>query len=465
MLVREEAVSIRETTVTMKEKMVSAASAHKTKEESKNDFFLHEELTILREREQDLLKQLDTLKASLFMHDQDAAAAQDCQLRLSMGLDPTFDVAGSYQPLAKGFAASMHKAGVYPQNVLKPQLKSYYSDKAKTKEQKGEGDDTVPVNRVDYEKLVSDHAAQERLLDAFQKENDRLAKFAREKDTEQQLRSAVFFDQREVLNKELNRLKNATRASGAATESPLKSDQPFSAQQNYDEIPIATSKKTADTIRMELQMDATIRSLKDQLKEAESGMHERERDLQVTIEKLRKQNRELAAAAANVDLQKIQPQDSDFLQLQTENNVFREKVAYLQERIEWYGENQKLLDRAEEETQQYRQAIAALKRELVQQGYEGRAVDRIISAHRVTQMSDTGVEESPNSNSSAMDRSGWQGPASSNKTPTKGGRSAADIKKIKYVPKTSHHDFTFHILNPHFVNILLNKQRARGNRA
>ncbi len=40
MLVREEAVAIRESTLQMKEKMVGAATAHKTKEENKVRFFL-----------------------------------------------------------------------------------------------------------------------------------------------------------------------------------------------------------------------------------------------------------------------------------------------------------------------------------------------------------------------------------------------------------------------------------------
>jgi hypothetical protein len=386
---------------------------------------VHEELTILREREQDLLRELDKLKATLFVQGQDQAAIEDGKLRLSMGLDPEFDIDGSYKPLAKSFAASMHKAGVYPQNVLKPALKSYYTDKMKGKSENKE--DTVSVDKAEYEKLVSDHAAQERLIDAFQKENDRLAKFAREKDTEQQLRSAVFYDQRDVLNKELNRLKNVTRAGGAATDTPHRVESV--SPQDFDEIPIPTSKKTAETLRMELQMDATIRSLKEQLREAESGMGERERDLQVTIEKLRRDNRELAAIAANVNLQQIQPQDSDYLQLQTENSVCREEISALKQRVEWYVQNQKLLDSADEETHQYRQVVFALKRELVQHGAEAKTVDRIISSYRVHVPADlASLEDSPNSNTSgAMDRTGVS------RLPTKNGRNFADVKKIKCV--------------------------------
>lgn len=445
----------------MKEKMVGELASKKSKEDQKvrisaldclmhrtfsfflllillilrpqKDFFVNEELTILREREQDLMREVDKLKAALFVQGQDAAAVEDGKLRISMGLDTELDIDGSYKPLAKAFSAQMHKAGVYPQNVLKPALKSHYLDKVKGKDDAAGADgETVSVNKAEYEKLINDHAAQERLLDSFQKENDRLAKFAREKETEQQLRSAVFFDQREELNKEVNRLKNVTRASGTShptTTVPVQN-------MNFDDVPVPTSRKTAETLRMELQMDATIRALKEQLADAESGRSERERDLQVTIEKLRRDNRELAAKAANVTLQQITPQDSDFLQLQTENRVFAEKVATQQHRLEWYAQNQKLLDIADDEVQQSRQAVATLKRELVQRGLEAKAVDRLIgsSPQGPTKMAANSPDQdeavAAGNNSGAEDRSLMSGAGGKGRVQSSG-RSFADIKKIK----------------------------------
>lgn len=393
---------------------------------------MNEELTILREREQDLLLEVDKLKAALFMQGQDAAAIEDGKLRLSLGLDTELNIDGSYKPLFDSYAAHMHKAGIYPQSVLKPALKSHYLDKVKGKGKNqgkgvaGDGDaEVVTVNKEEYEKLVSDHAAQERLLDSFQKENDRLAKFAREKDTEQQLRSAVYFDQREELNKELNRLKNATRASGTSHPHITAPAVPT----NFDDVPVPTSRKTAETLRMELQMDATIRALKEQLADAESGRSERERDLQVTIEKLRRDNRELAAKAANVTLQQIVPQDSDYLQLQTENRVFADKVAAQQQRLEWYAQNQKLLDAAEEEVQQCRQTIAVLKRELVQRGLEPKTVDRLIHSASAAETEDQ-IGGGGGGGTSMMDRSVVSTPNGKGRVHSSG-RSFADIKKIK----------------------------------
>lgn len=398
------------------------------------EFFINEELTILREREHDLLREVDKLKAALFVKRQDSAAIEDQKLRESLGLDADLNLGGDYEPLAKTFAAHMHKSGVYGPSVLKPQLKAYYTEKGKPKagEPKDGAEEMVSVSKADYEKLVSDHAAQERLLDAFQKENDRLAKFAREKDTEQQLRSAVYFDEREELNREVNRLKNVSRAGGAAANDSVNEE---GAPRPFDEIPIPTSKKTADMLRMELNADATIRALKERLKEAESGMGERERDLQVTIEKLRRDNRELAAMAASVNLQNITPQNSDYLQLQTENRVLADQVAQLKQKLEWYAQNQRLLDEGEQEGQQLRHAISALKRELVQRGLEGKAVDRLISAHRQASSPGGGGAQQEESGVSyaqdGMDRSVLSG-ADGKGRQAHGGRSFADIKKIKY---------------------------------
>jgi hypothetical protein len=399
---------------------------------SQKEFFLNEELTILREREHDLLREVDKLKAALFVKRQDSAAIEDQKLRQSLGLDADLNLGGDYEPLAKTFASQMHKAGIYGPSVLKPQLKAYYAEKGKTKSEPKDGtEEMVSVTKADYEKLVSDHAAQERLLDAFQKENDRLAKFAREKDTEQQLRSAVYFDEREELNREVNRLKNVSRAGGAAANDSVTEE---GAPRPFDEIPIPTSKKTADMLRMELNADATIRALKERLKEAETGMGERERDLQVTIEKLRRDNRELAAMAANVNLQNIAPQNSDYLQLQTENRVLADQVGQLKQKLEWYAQNQRLLDEGEVESQQLRHALSALKRELVQRGLDAKAVDRLISAHRQTSspggnagpLEESGVTHAQD----GMDRSVLSGVDGKGRQ-GHGGRSFADIKKIK----------------------------------
>lgn len=178
----------------------------------------------MRERELALLKENDRLKAALFAHGQDTAAIEELKLRESMGLDSALNLEGDYAPLAKTFASHLHKAGVYGPTVLKPQLKAYYTEKGKAKTAGGAAaEEMVTVSKVDYEKLIHDHAEQARLLDAFQKENDRLAQATRAKDAEQQLRNATYYDEREVMNRKLNHLRNATRASGTAlTEEPVE---------------------------------------------------------------------------------------------------------------------------------------------------------------------------------------------------------------------------------------------------
>jgi hypothetical protein len=384
------------------------------------------------------LRQVDGLKAALFAHTQNTAAVEDLKLRQSLGLNADLNLEGDYEPLAKKFASTMHKAGTYGQSVLKPQLKAYYSGKGKAaKATTGDGTDaaeeTVAVSRMDYEKLVEDHANQERLLEAFQKENERLAKEAQRETAKHQLSSATYHDEREGLNKQLNHLKNAARASGANV-----SDAPVG-RLNFEDMPLPTTTKTAEALRMELDSDATIRALKERLNEAELHMGQRERDLQVTIEKLRKDNRALAAEAVNAQMQYAHPQDHDYLQLQTENRVLAEELSAVKGRLEWFAQNQMLLDEAAEETTQLRQAIAALKRELMTRGVEGKAVDRLIHNARSGAYSNAaGGEGTPDKREdSSLTGAGAEGAMDKSTISGYGKRAAsrntADVKKIRWV--------------------------------
>ena len=389
------------------------------------------------------------------MQSQDLAAIEDAKNRQSQGLDVGLNINSSYEPLAKKFAAQMHKTGVYGSSVLKPALKSYYTEKGKhhktsDSSNKANKDDTtveiemISVSKEDYEKLVDDHATQERLLDAFQHENNRLTKCLHEKEAENQLRSAVYYDEREKLNKELNRQKNARRAAGITEEDGNEHIQHNNNDNkeilenrmnvNYEDIPIQTSRKTAEILRMELEMDGTIRLLKEQLQIAEEGLGQRERDLQVTIEKLRKDNRELTMKLTNIQSQQyITPQDNDYLQLQTENNVLTNEITQLKQRLEWYSQNQKLLDTADEDIYQHQQIIKVLKKELQQKGLDGHNIEKLIMNVKTgnTAVHSPADTNTTDNNESFLNNQSTLSTGKNNKMRTVNGRNYNDIKKIK----------------------------------
>ena len=77
----------------------------------KNDIFLEEELSILREREYELLIEIDRLKAQLFKQEQNDYISEDKETKTKLGLNTNLDIDNHYQPLLKIYQASRHKAG------------------------------------------------------------------------------------------------------------------------------------------------------------------------------------------------------------------------------------------------------------------------------------------------------------------------------------------------------------------
>lgn len=328
----------------------------------------------------------------------------------------------------------------------------------------GGGDDGAPaggeirVNRADYERVLKDHAELEVLVEGFQRENERLSKQLKELQTEHQVRSALYFDERSQMNKELNRLRNMLR-SGTGTSVHLDGINPIFPGQGqlgeqgrqlpYDEVPVSGGllpQKTAEVLRAELQHDATVRQLKERLAEAEAGSGQRERAMQATIEKLRKENRELAALAAasaagahNGNKGNTGGRgDSDFLHMQSDNSTLQAEVSQLKSKLSWYIQNQKLIDTAEEERQQWQAVAAALQKELLgKKGVDRRDVDRIVqmamqqphSPQQQQQRRRGGATQHTSDTSYLMDRS----VETSSRTGIRQPRSFADIKRIKCV--------------------------------
>lgn len=67
-------------------------------------------------------------------------------------------------------------------------------------------------------------------------------------------------------------------------------------------------------------------------------MSERERELQVTIEKLNRENRELITTISSLKLSQTPyiPQDQDYIQLQTENKNYQLEIDSLKHKLKWY---------------------------------------------------------------------------------------------------------------------------------
>lgn len=165
----------------------------------------------------------------------------------------------------------------------------------------------MTILRCELDALQAECASQEILITGFQRENEKLMKGARTLDLESASARSKFFDQREYLNKEVNRLRNLvgetahdsdreksrgmvdmSRGQGGGVgsdpfdpDSDLREDTYTSSYPFSSPSPSPYSRKSADVLRAELDKDALVRHLRERAATAEAGAGVREKDLQL----------------------------------------------------------------------------------------------------------------------------------------------------------------------------------------
>ena len=168
----------------------------------------------------------------------------------------------------------------------------------------------MTILRSELDALQTECASQEILITGFQRENEKLMKGARTLDLEVANSRSKFFDQREYLNKEVNRLRNMVgetahdsdreKARGMMDSSRGHAggggggvgvgSEPFDPESDLREdaystslspSPSAYSRKSADVLRAELDRDSLVRHLRERAATAEAGAGVREMDLQL----------------------------------------------------------------------------------------------------------------------------------------------------------------------------------------
>ena len=147
----------------------------------------------------------------------------------------------------------------------------------------------------EFDALSAECASQEILITGFQRENEKLIKGVRNREFENTAAKAKFFDQRERLNKEVNRLRNMVGETVHDTERTFSDTDPTvdlgpvpgsgsSSPLNRREALSPFTRKSADALRAELDKDAFVRHLKERAAIAEAGAGLREKDLQMVSE-------------------------------------------------------------------------------------------------------------------------------------------------------------------------------------
>ena len=146
-----------------------------------------------------------------------------------------------------------------------------------------DGIERITISKKEFEILIAECSTQEVLITGFQKENEKLLKRVKNRDFEDMNERAKFFDQREHLNKEVNRLRNMVgeipedTTVEAGTYGDLGSS-PGSNSKSPLSLPYA--RKSADVFRAELDKDSYVRHLKERAAIAEAGAGVREKELQ-----------------------------------------------------------------------------------------------------------------------------------------------------------------------------------------
>jgi hypothetical protein len=212
------------------------------------------------------------------------------------------------------------------------------------------GTDIISVNRLYYESLLHDHTDQEALIVGFQKENERLTDVLKNREFIELTKQAAFYDQLEVLNKELNRLRNGN----------CERDHINAAKSSF----VGLTHGSVDQLRTDLELDIMVRSLKERVAIAENEAKDRERVFVTEKEKLITENRALTEINNALMLNKntlirnaTEKQNSVVSQLVNEN-------ARLSKKINWYVENQVFVDGIAAENSALRTSCSALEQEL-----------------------------------------------------------------------------------------------------
>ena len=278
--------------------------------------------------------------------------------------------------------------------------------------------------------IIIDHATLERLLDGFHKENERLSSVIKELETEKNMRIALFYDEREEMNKELNRLRNIYHSNCNATTFDVKEGfrrrkkrserndrydvdgddedkyhddiddsnnlKYDNSNNNHDRTTMITnSKKSAETLRMELDMDSMIRTLKEKLLQSESHMNERERELQHIIDKLHNENIDYATKISYLTLQINNITSTTIINdkintLEHNNKSYLNEINKLKTKLHWYVENQRLIDQIDDDNKKFKLSYQIMKQEFIKHGGNMQFVQHIIN-NEVNKLNETNI--------------------------------------------------------------------------
>jgi len=187
---------------------------------------------------------------------------------------------------------------------------------------------------------------QDSLITGFQKENERLSTQLRDREAEESYRAAKFYDERDRLNKELNRLRNivgfdvkdldvgANASAGGGGGSSSGNEVIFKGIGVH---------RTSDMIRADFEKESLIEHLKEKIEDDKLEYSMRAQELQATIDKLRTENKRLENSSRTNEMKVMEHLDlkASLLALQSEKRRLLEDAESMREKIRYILKKQK----------------------------------------------------------------------------------------------------------------------------
>ncbi|TYZ59182.1 hypothetical protein PybrP1_007115 [[Pythium] brassicae (nom. inval.)] len=203
------------------------------------------------------------------------------------------------------------------------------------------GQDAATVSTTEYAALQKEMQTQETLIHAFQKENEQLMRQLKQLQRGAQYNLHV---ENEALRRQLKAARDDAERQPAADGTSMGQ---FHA-----------------AVEARLQAEAHALSLQDELDAVRARHQTRENELTVALDRVKKAKRELECRYEGVDLATIADETKRVRELQGElatTKAAAERArASLQKKLDWYVENQRLLDAQDDELQRLKTELKQL---------------------------------------------------------------------------------------------------------
>lgn len=197
---------------------------------------------------------------------------------------------------------------------------------------------------------------QDKLIQAYQKENEQLMRQLK------RIQQGVNYDVH-VQNEELKRQLKAVREQLEETVSAADSGAEFGllgGKGNMGQYSLA--------VEARLKAEAHALSLQEELAAARSTHQQKENEMKMALDRLKKAKVELECRYEGIDLEKMAEESVQVKQLQSELDMKKKASEYalvsLQKKLDWYVENQRLLDAQDDEVKRLKVETTQLRSEV-----------------------------------------------------------------------------------------------------